>query len=167
MALPDLARSAVVALPYTQAFSRSAGSSSRRRRYAAERARLEAVLADGLSGVAWRQRKTYLSILVEKPFHNSDAINVVDRIADAVKRAIRVDDNWFCLLRVDWLIVKQNPRIYVTVGQEEGGDQVACSVCGQLKGPAEMTSRGKHSECRLCNAEIGAARYRALGRART
>ena len=109
---PNLARLVTIAIPYSQAFSKNAlYKTARRHVYISERTRLAARLVTALvsgeskkAGVSWAQRKTYLSIFVEKPFHNSDAINVVDVLADAVKHAIGVDDT-----REGWRV--KRPRI--------------------------------------------------------
>lgn len=169
---PDISRLVAIALPFTIAASKNAVYRYTRKGgtpvYLNERTRLLAAVARGLiqrgtkeRGITWNRRKTYLEILVEKPTHQSDAINVVDVLADAVKVAIGVDDRWFSLLRVDWTIVKYEPRIYLAVGQEEGGDQYICSVCGLFKESAEMVQDGKHTECRSCNAAINTARWKS------
>ena len=172
---PDLSRIQIVAIPWTAAFSKNAlYHYGKRRVYIEERTKILAALARGsiaqaCRGTEWNQRKTYLDILVEQPFHTSDAINVLDVIADLVKQAIGVDDRWFCVLRLDWRIVKDNPRVFIGIGQEAGGDQAVCSVCGHIKEVSEMTvtrpsakrPSGRHSECRQCNREIARARHRA------
>jgi Holliday junction resolvase RusA-like endonuclease len=70
-----------------------------------------------LKGTWWLPRKTWFSLMVCKPNNRSDAINLVDLAADAIKRAIGVDDRWFSIGQVDWEIDAENPRIVIEVWQ--------------------------------------------------
>ena len=107
-----------------------------------------------LSGVKWRVNKVYLDILVQKPDMRGDAINVIDTIADAVKKGIDLDDNWFCIRRLDWEIVKINPKIFIGISQRNY-DEYPCSYCGKFLSfdcfTKNRNSRfGINSECRDC-----------------
>lgn len=106
-------------------------------------------------GHKWKQNKVWLDILVQKPNHKGDAINVVDTVCDAVKRAIKVDDRWFCIRRLDWQIVKKKPQLVVGVGQEEDEDKQVCSYCGRILPLTAFTKNkfdilGVGRECKEC-----------------
>lgn len=110
------------------------------------------------SGVKWRVNKVYLDILVQKPSLRGDAINVIDTIADAIKGAIGLDDNWFSIRRLDWESVKNDPRIFVGIGQENE-DKYPCNVCGGMK-TFDCFPRNKSSQfgitvpCKECSREL-------------
>lgn len=103
-----------------------------------------------------KTNKVWISLFVQKTNHKSDAINVIDTLADAIKDAIGVDDRWFCLDRVDWQIVKgEDPMVFISIGQEDVGDARACSFCGRIlslghfhKGPPTAGSRRECIDCR-------------------
>lgn len=76
------------------------------------------------------QGKVWLDILVQKPDHRSDAVNMVDTLCDVVKKGIGVDDRWFSIRRLDWQIVKNDPAIYLGISQEVEEDHFICSYCG-------------------------------------
>lgn len=78
------------------------------------------------------QNKLWLDIFVQKPRQNGDAVNFVDMVCDAVKDAIPLDDRWYCIRSVDWQIVKQEPMLFVGVGQDTDVNVQACSSCGRL-----------------------------------
>lgn len=99
--------------------------------------------------------KIWIDIFVQKPNHRGDAVNVVDLVCDAVKTAVGVDDRWFSIRSVDWEIVKENPQIFVGVGQENVGDALACSSCGRVLLLAEFPRDrngplGVRRNCRDC-----------------
>jgi hypothetical protein len=101
--------------------------------------------------------KVWLDILVQKPNHRGDAINVVDLVCDGLKECMPVDDRWFCIRRLDWQIVKDDPRLYIGVGQDTDEDAQVCSYCGQIK-PLSAFNRAKGRplgvgrECKECRA---------------
>lgn len=78
------------------------------------------------------QNKVWIDLFVQKPNHKSDPINVIDLVADGIKLGIGVDDRWFAIRRLDWEIVKEDPKIYIGIGQEAMFDARACSYCGQI-----------------------------------
>jgi hypothetical protein len=87
--------------------------------------------------------KVWIDILVQKPNHKGDA----------VKDTLPVDDRWFCIRRLDWEIVKDNPRLFVGIGQESDENCQVCSCCGQIKPFLEFNRRKYHRlgigrECR-------------------
>jgi Holliday junction resolvase RusA-like endonuclease len=159
---PDLASLVRVAVPFDWAASKNAvwrtgrgGHIYARKESSTFREALAARIKD--AGTSWYQGKVWVDIYVEKPNHRGDAINVVDLVCDAVKDAIGVDDNWYSLRRVDWSIVKENPMIYVGVGQEVQEDHQACSYCGQVLALSEFgsnksTKTGRARVCRDCSA---------------
>lgn len=101
--------------------------------------------------------KVWIDILVQKPNHRGDAINVVDLVCDAVKDAVPVDDRWFCIRRLDWEIVKDDPQLIIGIGQETTEDAQVCSFCGQIK-PLDAFNKDKRQslgvghECRECRS---------------
>lgn len=124
------ARTVSATVPYTaQAWSKNRAWCHRRdgRVYLATPARqARAALAQALSldcaqrGCLppWPARKTWLGLVVALPTQRGDAINVLDGVADAVQRAIRVNDAHFAVRCLDWTIDPADPRIEITVSQE-------------------------------------------------
>jgi endogenous inhibitor of DNA gyrase (YacG/DUF329 family)/uncharacterized Zn-finger protein len=108
------------------------------------------------AGITWRVNKVHLDILVQKKNMRGDAINMIDSIADAIKIGINLDDNWFCIDKLDWEIVKENPKIFIGIKQKNC-DEYPCSYCGKFL-PLESFSKNKYarfgisSECRECLA---------------
>lgn len=104
----------------------------------------------------WYEGKIWIDLFVEKPNARSDAINVLDTICDAIKQAIEIDDRWFGVRRIDWSIVKDEPRIYVGIGQSVSEHHRACSICGTIKPLAGCFHVAKHGrlgyarECKEC-----------------
>ena len=92
--------------------------------------------------LAWPQRKTYLDILVQLPNHKSDAINVVDVVADAVVAGTGVDDRWFCISRLEWEMKKDKPMLYVGIGQDGLEHQKLCPTCGRVLPLTMFRARG-------------------------
>lgn len=106
------------------------------------------------SGVKWGINKVWLDILVQKPSMRGDAINVLDTIADGIKLGMDLDDNWFCVRRLDWEIVKKDPKIFIGIAQENK-DVYYCSHCG-IPQPLSNFTKSKHNKfgistsCREC-----------------
>lgn len=99
----------------------------------AYRAAVEAATRRALRDQPVVKNKVWLSFFVQKQNHRSDAINVVDVLADAIKNAVRVDDRWFCIDRVDWEIVKSDQaKIFITIAQESTDPARVCSYCGRV-----------------------------------
>lgn len=81
---------------------------------------LSFLLLRELNGIpVFPRKKIWLDIHVEKPDMRGDAINVLDFVADAVKDAMHIDDRWYSVFRLDWTVKKDNPLLYVRIGQEE------------------------------------------------
>lgn len=103
--------------------------------------------------------KLWVSMLVQKPDNRGDAVNMIDIVCDAIKRAIPLDDRWYSIRGVDWQIVKSDPRIYVGIGQESLEDVLVCSCCGRSL-PIEAFSKKKSSmtgrdrDCRECKSAL-------------
>lgn len=98
----------------------------------AYRAELTARIARSVDLADVRQNKLWIDIFVQKPNHRGDATNFVDMVCDAIKDAILLDDRWFSVRSVDWQIVKDQPMLYVGLGQESAEDLQPCSTCGRL-----------------------------------
>lgn len=98
------------------------------------------------SGITFYVGKVWIDILVQKPNMKGDAINLIDSICDAVKLAIGIDDRWFSIRKLDWEIVKVDPKIYVGIGQSIQETHFICSFCGRAQGLSKKA--GKHK--RIC-----------------
>lgn len=64
--------------------------------------------------------KIWLTVFVYKPRKNADAINVLDTLADIIKNAIEVDDQYFAVRELDYDVDTANPRIILGICQESG-----------------------------------------------
>ncbi len=60
------------------------------------------------------ETKIWVKVIVMRPDMRGDPLNCLDLIADAVQRAIGVDDRWYSA-SVDWELNKQRPGVQVTV----------------------------------------------------
>jgi uncharacterized Zn-finger protein len=109
------------------------------------------MLESAISGKKIYRNKVWIDIFVQKPDHRGDAINFVDLIADAIKVAIGIDDRWFSIRRVDWQIVKENPRIFIGIGQQDLFDSKICSYCGRILPEKNFSKSGR--ECRECTSQ--------------
>lgn len=112
--------------------------------------------------------KLWVSIFVQKPNHRSDAVNVVDTICDALKKALELDDRWFAIERVDWEIKKKDPEIFVRLGQTTDRDMLACSYCGGVfeldHFPRKKNGPFGHDRvCKSCQSALNWAANRAAG----
>lgn len=103
------------------------------------------------------QNRLWVDIMVEKPNHRGDAVNVVDLVCDAIKDATMLDDRWYSIRRLDWRVVKKNPRILIGIGQEEGAvDSLVCSRCGRILALESFTKNksgplGRSRNCLECS----------------
>ncbi len=138
--VPGMAWMLRVAVPFDYAASKNhiyaltgAGHVALRRESKVKRSEIALAIRQGLEARKVAHNKVWIDILVQKPNHRGDAVNVVDLVCDAVKDALPVDDRWFCLRRLDWEIVKANPQLIIGVGQETDVDAQVCSDCGQIK----------------------------------
>lgn len=101
------------------------------------------------------RNKIWLKLLVEKPNHRGDAINVVDLVSDAIKEVVGVDDRWFSFRGIDWRVVKENPEICIEIGQESLIDAQVCSYCGRILSLEHFSRHrtatlGYGRECKEC-----------------
>lgn len=159
---PDLLWNLRVAVPFTYAASKNHiytmtrnGHVALRRESRQIRQSITSHLKSGIHCIRVAHNKVWIDILVQKPDHKGDAVNVVDLVCDAVKAAVGVDDRWFSIRRLDWEIVKENPRLFVGIGQDTDVDCTICSYCGQIK-PFSQFNQNKRNplgigrECRDC-----------------
>lgn len=164
---PDLIWLARVSVPFSYAASknhiyamRRAGHVALRREAIEKRFAIALAVRSALGGRRVAHNKVWLDILVQKPDHRGDAVNVVDLVCDAVKDALPVDDRWFCIRRLDWEVAKTDPRLFIGVGQESGLDCQVCSHCGSIK-PLDQFTRRKEAKLgvgRACRACLSAGR---------
>lgn len=151
-----------VMVPFTYAASKNHIYASRKTGHVflrsesrAKRTEISLAIREGLGDRKVAHNKVWIDILVQKPNHSGDAINVIDLVCDAIKDVIPVDDRWFCIRRVDWEIIKDDPQLIVGIGQATTEDAQVCSYCGQIK-PLNAFTRDKGrplgvgSECREC-----------------
>jgi hypothetical protein len=174
---PELAWLIRIAIPFRYAASknhlyamRSLGHRALRRESRDMRDEITLAFKTALSSspVHIRQNKIWIDIFVEKPNHKGDAINVVDLVCDGIRNALPVDDRWFSIRRLDWAIAKNNPRLFIGIGQEEVENVQACSTCGHLLDFA-CFSHHKHNlngidrtckECRKLGRKLAKAQER-------
>lgn len=104
--------------------------------------------------VKFQPAKIWIDLLVQKPNHRGDAVNVLDLVCDALKEAIGVDDRWFSIRRLDWEVVKDNPMIFIGIGQEDEEERRVCSYCGQQRTIDNFTTHLR--VCDLCRIAASA-----------
>lgn len=94
----------------------------------------------------WPERKTWLEVQAWKPSHRTDAINLLDGLADAIKEALGIDDRWFAVRRLDWSLDPTDPRVLVLIEADAWADQSVCAKCGRIY--EEQTKGRRCEECR-------------------
>lgn len=130
------------------------------------RASIAWLVKAALNGSQWPQGKTWLDIVVQKPNHKSDAVNVLDTISDGIKEGLGLDDRWFAVGMLDWEVVKDGGRVFVQVRSEHKEHRELCSNCGQIR-PLEAFSKsadathGVHQVCKVCT------RFKTEGKGQT
>lgn len=136
---PNLKWRVAVTVPFCYSGSKNAvwalrakGHVALRREAKAYREAIILAIRSALHGIVVVQNKLWLDIHVEKSNHKGDAVNFVDTICDAVKVATGLDDRWFCIRNLDWSIGKNDPGLFIGLGQEECEPAQACSYCGRL-----------------------------------
>jgi uncharacterized Zn-finger protein len=175
---PDLIWLARISVPFSYAASknhiyvkRRMGHVALRREVVAKRQAITLAVQSALAGRQVAHNKVWLDILVQKPDHRGDAVNVVDLVCDAVKDAIGVDDRWFSIRRLDWEVAKTDPRLFIGIGQESDRDCQVCSHCGSIK-TLDQFSRRKDSrlgvgracrDCRHAGRELARRLVEAVG----
>jgi hypothetical protein len=145
-----LAWSARIAVPFSYAASKNhiyamnkGGHVMLRRESRAIRDGVTVAIRSAIKGMPLVNNKVWIDILVQKPDNRGDAINVVDLVCDGLKVGLGVDDRWFSIRRLDWQIVKDQPALYIGVGQEHGVEHAqACSSCGLIR---PLTAFGKNA----------------------
>lgn len=164
---PDLAWVIRVKVPFLYRMSKNAifatnrfGHVALRREAKAVRHEITAIVKESISrlieeGVEVKSHKLWIDLLVQKPNHRGDAINVLDLVCDAIKDAVGIDDRWFAIRRIDWEIVKDKPYVFIGIGQEEVEHSRVCSACGQILEMAAFTRNSANKEgfgrvCREC-----------------
>lgn len=159
---PDLLWQVSIVVPFSYAASKNHLFALRRQGHVALRRESRAIrdeitlrLRQALANHRVAHNKLWIDILVQKPDHRGDAVNVVDLVCDAIKAAVPVDDRWFCIRRLDWEIAKENPRLCLKVGQDTDVDCQVCSYCGQIQALIAFTRRkdaplGIDRVCRAC-----------------
>lgn len=148
-----------IKIPFTYAFSKNHIYSLRGHGHVALRQESKA-MRDGVTQLfreAVRDQRIYnnklwIEVLAEKPNHRGDAINIVDLVCDGIKTAIDIDDRWFAIWRLDWAIEKNDPQIYIGIGQELCEDAIACSCCGEILPLHNFNknTNAKHGVSRWC-----------------
>jgi hypothetical protein len=159
---PKLRWLARIAVPFDYAASknhiytaRARGHTALRRESRGIRDEIAFTLRAALQRKTVPHNKLWIDILVQKPNHKGDAVNVIDLVCDAIEDALGLNDRWFCIRRLDWEIVKEDPQLYIGVGQESDEDCQVCSYCGQIK-PLDAfhmdrhNERGRGRECKDC-----------------
>lgn len=159
----DLAWIIRVAVPFSYRMSKNAiwasvgaGHVVLRKEARAHRTYLTNRLKEALVGTRVATNRLWIDLLVEKPNHRGDALNVIDLVADAIKDATGLDDRWYSLRRMDWRVTKREPRIYVGIGQADTEDVGLCSYCGRLLAldaftKNSSTPNGRSRVCRECS----------------
>lgn len=153
----DFKNAVIVSVPFSYGYSKNAiySTTSHGHVYLREQTRaLRDLLYGKILEATNNERvffnaKIYLDILVEKPNHKGDAVNVVDTVCDAVKTAIKVDDRWFSIRGLDWRIVKDGGRLIVGIYQDADCDHVVCHRCGNYYPAEEMHGR----VCKYCYSD--------------
>src|SRR6185369_15395721 len=153
-----------VAIPFSYAASKNHiyGMTRRGHKYLRKEAvafqqELEFKIKAALRDTKVAHNKVWIDILVQKSNHRGDAVNVLDLVCDAAKRAVGVDDRWFSIRRLDWQITKTDPKIFVGVSQDSDIDCQVCSYCGRIL-PLDSFCKdrdaklGVSRECKECLA---------------
>ena len=116
--------------------------------------------------INWVEAKTYLSLFIQRPQWQGDPINMIDQIADAVKVGIGVDDRWFAIDRVDWIVARNDPKIIITIWQSDDERQRGCIYCARTltadKFPGKKENRNKrnHYDAKVCSECMSLARIK-------
>jgi hypothetical protein len=133
---PNLAWTVQVAVPFDSGFSKNQQHRSLRngQRFETKGAKarkreIVGALALKLPRHRIEPAKLWLGILVEKTEHRTDALNVLDLVADAVQVATGLNDRWYSCGGIDWARVTRDPMLRIAIGQEARPERVACPGC--------------------------------------
>ena len=92
-------------------------------------------------GQAARQEKLWLSIFVAKPRECADAVNVIDVLCDGIEKGTGLNDRFFAIRRLDWVVDADRPRVEVEMSQliveAVGTSEVGGSLAPVEQGSAE------------------------------
>lgn len=161
---PDLRWLVRIAVPFSYAVSKNhiytmkrSGHVALRRESAAKRREIALAVRSALAERRVAHNKLWIDVLVQKPDHRGDAVNVVDLICDAVQDATGLDDRWYCIRQLDWEIAKKEPMLFIGLGQASSDDCQVCSHCGRVQlleaFPKRASRRlGRDRVCRRCGA---------------
>lgn len=123
---------------------------------------LKARVREATADQGWLDAKTWIRIFVEMPNRNGDAINFIESVADAVKDAIGIDDNWYSV-ELDWSLNREAPKLHITISQDASEHMRFCTRCGKEKPLTEFVKlarnvrqRGYDYICRQCARERSA-----------
>lgn len=158
----DLSWQARIAVDFSYGVSKNAIYTSRGGGHVALRRKSRAIkdeitlrMRNATAGRKIAHNKLWLDILVQKPNHRGDAINVIDLVCDGVKEAVPVDDRWFSIRSLDWEVAKNSPKIFIAIGQDTDEDAQVCSYCGRILSLEKFGKRkdgplGHGRECKEC-----------------
>lgn len=159
---PNLLWMIRIAVPFQYAASKNAIYTTRRSGHVALRRESRAIrdaitdkLRAALEGTKVAHNRLWIDVFVQKPNHRGDAINVIDLVCDAIKDAVPVDDRWFAIRQLNWEVAKNNPQLFVGIGQDTTEDAQVCSYCGMVL-PFDKFSKKRGSllgigrECKDC-----------------
>lgn len=125
-----------LSIPYTFALSKNSVRTTKTglRYLSRETKKAQQDIVDALcdTSLQWISGPVYITITVEKTKLLVDAINVVDLVADAIKKGIGVDDAWFHLDGVYWKIVDKDPQIHIKIKQTCKSPQQLCLKCRKI-----------------------------------
>lgn len=67
----------------------------------------------------WKKEKYWIALHVQKPSNRGDAINYLDAIADVVKHAVGIDDNYMEVEAITYEVIRNgtNNKIYISIAQ--------------------------------------------------
>lgn len=151
-----------IAVPFSYAASKNHIYTMKRSGHVALRSESRAIkdeitdrIREAVAKVPIVHNKLWIDILVQKPNHRGDAINVLDLVADAIRKAVPMDDRWFSVRSIDWEVVRENPMLFIGIGQDADHDVQMCSYCGQPQPLTEFkaskqTQMGVGRECKTC-----------------
>ena len=108
--------------------------------------------------------KVWLELIIQKPDHRGDAVNILDQAIDGIKHGCGVDDRWFCIRRMDWEIIKRDPQILIGIGQECTEEMQVCSYCGSILPLSQFfrnrsMPQGRSRACNDCE-KVAARRHK-------
>lgn len=121
--IPDkFERRVDVTIPWSSKLSKNRAYKTRKgggmyidRSVRTQRAMAAFYVKKALGNQVFEKGPIWLILRVEKPDMRSDAINLIDGVADVVKAVIGVDDRWFHVV-CTWS-VKKPAQIHIIIGQ--------------------------------------------------